>query len=188
VRAKKSGNYSRLLATRLPTAPKFDSLRHIEYCYGKNGRKKEILHVVICEGSWEETNRNTGEIEKKITRYAWISAKRITKSNVFSRCTKMGRYRWKIENNILVEKHQGYSYEHCFSYNWNAMEGYHYLMKIGHFINVLALNSELLIAKVKELGVRGFIKYLYLILSGTPLNVERFEKVIREKCQWRLAI
>jgi len=160
----------------------------IEYYYGKNGRKKEILHVVICEESWKETNRNTGEVEKKTTRYAWISAKRITKSNVFSRCTKMGRYRWKIENNILVEKHQGYSYEHCFSYNWNAMEGYHNLMKIGHFINVLALNSELLIARVKELGVRGFIKYLYLILSGTPLDVKRFEMVIRERRQWRLAI
>jgi hypothetical protein len=50
------------------------------------------------------------------------------------------------------------------------------------------LNSELLIARVKELGVRGFIKYLYLILSETPLNVERLEKVIREKRQWWLAI
>ena len=118
----------------------------IEYEYKiENVKKKEILNVVICYEIWEETHSNsTGLIEKKGTRYAWLSSKRINEGNVFYRCTKIGRYRWKIENNILVEKHQGYQYEHCFSYTWNAMKGFHYLMKIRHFPNVLALNSELL--------------------------------------------
>jgi len=94
-------------------------------------RFKEMLNVVICYESWQENHsRTTGEVEEKITRYAWLSSKEIKYDNVFFRCTKMGRYRWKIENNILVEKHQGYQYEHCFSYDWNAMKGFHYLMKI----------------------------------------------------------
>ncbi len=41
------------------------------------------------------------------------------------------------EAGILVEKHQGYQYEHCFSYDWKVMCGYHYLMRLGHALNVL---------------------------------------------------
>jgi hypothetical protein len=32
----------------------------------------------------------------------------------------MVRYRWGIEGAFLVEKHQGYSYEHAFAKQWNA--------------------------------------------------------------------
>jgi hypothetical protein len=159
----------------------------IEYEYGENGRNKEILNVVICHETWQENHsRSTGVVEEKKTRYAWIFSKRLNDKNVFTRCTKMGRYRWKIENNILAEKHQGYEYEHCYSYTWNAMEGFHYLMKIGRVLNVLALNSELLIDKVMELGIRGFLAYLKLACSGSPLDKERLVKAIKERHQWRL--
>jgi hypothetical protein len=117
----------------------------------------------------------TGVVEEKQTRYAWLSSREINHKNVFFRCTKLGRYRWKIENDILIEKHQGYGYEHCFLYSWNAMKGFHYLMKIGHFLNVLALNSELLADKVKELGIRGFIKYLTLVCEGSVLDKNRIK-------------
>ena len=40
-----------------------------------------------------------------------------------------------------MEKHQGYNYEHCYAYDWNVMRGYHYLMRIGHLLNVLAALS-----------------------------------------------
>ena len=159
----------------------------IEYEYGENGRNKEILNVVICHETWQENHsRSTGVVEEKKTRYAWISSKRLNEKNVFTRCTKMGRYRWKIENNILTEKHQGYDYEHCYSYAWNAMEGFHYLMKIGRFLNVLALNSELLIDKVMELGIRGFFAYLKLACSGSPLDKEKLVKAVEGRHQWRL--
>jgi hypothetical protein len=39
----------------------------------------------------------------------------------------------------VVEKCQGYHYEHAFSYTWNAMKGYHYLMRLAHLVNALAL-------------------------------------------------
>lgn len=123
-------------------------INDVEYIYGTNGRLKEQLHVVVCEETWEETSRTTGKMTAKSTRYVWISGKEITKTNVETRCLKIGRYRWKIENNFLVMKHQGYHYEHCFSYNWNAMVGFHHLMQIGRFINVLLAHSELLEKKV----------------------------------------
>jgi hypothetical protein len=160
----------------------------IEYEYvAENVKKKEILNVVICYETWEENHsHSSGVIEKKETRYAWLSSREINNKNVFRRCTKLGRYRWKIENNILVEKHQGYEYEHCFSYTWNAMKGFHYLMKIGHFLNVLALNSELLIDKVKELGIRGFIHYLTIACNSSKLDKSRIKEARERKFMWKL--
>lgn len=162
----------------------------IEYEYmAEKVKKKEILNVVICYETWEEDHsRTSGEKEEKHTRYAWLSSHQINHKNVFFRCTKIGRYRWKIENNILVEKHQGYEYEHCFSYSWNAMKGFHYLMKIGHFLNVLALNSELLADKVKELGIRGFIKYLTLACEGSVLDKNRIKEAREKKFMWKLEL
>lgn len=158
----------------------------VEYCHGENGRYRESLHVVICEESWEETNRYTGKAEVLTTRYAWISGQRITESNVFKRCTYMGRYRWKIENNILVEKHQGYQYEHCFSYNWNAMEGFHYLMKIGRYINVLAVNCGYLADKVKELGITGLLEFIWLACAGDVLDTDRIREIVEGRYQIKL--
>lgn len=159
-----------------------------EYMVGKK-KFKEILNVVICYEFWEENHsRTTKEKEEKSARYAWLSSREINYDNAFFRCTMMGRYRWKIENNILVEKHQGYQYEHCFSYDWNAMKGFHYLMKIGHFINVLALNSEILADKVKNLGIRGFIQYLKLACEGSPLDGDRIRMAREKKFMWRLEL
>jgi hypothetical protein len=162
----------------------------IEYEYMvEKVKKKEILNVVICYETWkEEHSRSSGVVEEKHTRYAWLSSREINHKNVFFRCTKIGRYRWKIENNILVEKHQGYEYEHCFSYSWNAMKGFHYLMKIGHFLNVLALNSELLAEKVRELGIRGFIRYLTLACEGSMLDKNRIKEARDRKFMWKLKL
>ena len=102
------------------------------------------------------------------------------------RCTKMARYRWKIENNFLIEKHEGYNFEHRYSYNWQAMKGFHYLMKVGHFLNAMAVNSEILIEYVKETGIRGFISELTLALGGAPLNANRISEIVETKHLWRL--
>ena len=65
-----------------------------------------------------------------------------------------------------MEKRHGYQYEHIFSYNWNAMKGYHYLMRLGHLINILAIYSERLVKMLRELGVRGFIRFIRDMISG----------------------
>jgi len=158
----------------------------IDYYYGENGRNRERFDVVICEEAWEVDSRLSGEPKYKKTRYAWLSGSTINQDNVFIRCTRMARYRWKIENHILVEKHDGYGYEHCLSYDWNAMKGYHYLMKIAHFINELITHSELLIERVRKVGVRQFIKDLYETLKNTELNLQKIQEVVSRKHQWRL--
>ena len=159
----------------------------IEYEHGPNMRYKELLNVVICYETWtEDHTRSTGVPEEKRTRYAWISSRPLTKKNVFMRCTCMARYRWKLENNILIEKHEGYYFEHCYSYDWQAMKGFHYLMKAGHFLNMMATNSDILLEYVDESGIRGFIAGLKLALSGAVLDLESISMVVKTKHIWKL--
>jgi len=164
----------------------FEWVNHIEYAYGPNGRKKQIIHMVICRESWQEVAKNSSEIETKTSRHVWISHKPFSKDNVHERCNLCARHRWDIESGILVEKRQGYYYEHAFSYNWNAMKGYHYLMRLGHFINVLAVYSECVIDIVREFGVRGFIRFVRETLMAPWLSAPWVKESLGANFQLRL--
>ena len=158
----------------------------IEYRYGNNGRKRQIVHAVICEESWEEVDPNTAKVVVKHSKHAWLSSEPLSRQNVHERCNLGARHRWGIESNLLVEKRQGYQYEHCFSYNWNAMKGYHYLMRLAHLINVLAQHTELLAKLVLNRGVRGLIQFLRDTCKGLWLNPERIRQILNSPCQIRL--
>ena len=90
-----------------------------------------------------------------------------------------------IEINFLIEKHHGYNYEHCFSYDWKAMKGYHYLMRLAHLINVLAEYSESLVSYINGKGIRNVILFIRNALSGPWLQGD-IEKRILAPCQLRL--
>ena len=66
------------------------------------------------------------------------------------------------------------------------MKGFHYLMKIGHFLNVLAVHSELLQEYVEDSGIRGFIARFYESLEGAPLDTTRISEIIKTKYLWGL--
>ena len=164
----------------------FQWVNQIEYAYGKNGRKKQIIHMVICRERWQEVAKDSAEIETKTSRHVWISHRSFSKDNVHERCNLCARHRWNIESGILVEKRQGYHYEHAFSYNWTAMKGYHYLMRLGHLINVLAVYSECLVETVRQFGVRGFIRFVRETLVAPWLNAPLVKERIGTNFQLRL--
>jgi hypothetical protein len=164
----------------------FEWVNNIEYYYGPNGRKKQIFHMVICNEEWEEVAKDSVEIVTKKSRHVWISDKPLCKTNLHERCNLGARHRWGIESGILVEKRHGYQYEHVFSYNWNAMRGFHYLMRLGHFINVLATYSECLVKMVREFGVRGFIKFIRDTLTGRWLDSQLVKQRLEANFQLRL--
>ena len=143
----------------------FRWVNNIRYEYGTNGRNHLTLHVVVCDEQWqtvdEEGNRAPGT-----SHHAWISSRPLNQNNVHERCNLAARHRWGIESCILVEKHQGYAYEHTFAKDWNAMRGYHYLMRIGHLINTLARYASVLAPLFKEKGVQGFIRFVRSTYSG----------------------
>jgi len=164
----------------------FRWINGIEYRYGSNLRKKQLVHVVVCEERWDEIDEDANTVTKT-SRHAWLSSEPLTKGNLHERCNLGARHRWGIEEAILVEKHHGYHYEHLFSFNWNAMKGYHYLMHIGHALNVLAQYSEQLFAIVASKGVRAFIKYVRESLLHPWLDPERLYQRLHPDPQLRLA-
>jgi len=90
--------------------------------------------------------------------------------NARERCNLAGRYRWGIESSILVEKHHGYAYEHTFAKDWNAMRGYHYLMRIAHLLNTLARYSTALAGLFQEMGIQAFIRFVRATYTGPWLE------------------
>ena len=158
---------------------------NIEYYYGPNERKKLTLHVVTCEETWYTIDKNNNPQENKTT-HAWISGKALTKENVDERCNQWARHRWDIEISFLVEKHHGYSYEHCFTRNFNGMKGYHLLMRLAHLFNELTQISKNLKNKIREKTKRGLIKWIWETFSGNWLDVERCREALNSNYQVRL--
>jgi hypothetical protein len=66
------------------------------------------------------------------------------------------------------------------------MKGYHYLMRLGHLINILSHNSGRLVEMVRELGVRGFIRFVRETLSGPWLDPLWVKKRLAAPFQLRL--
>ena len=161
----------------------------IEYRYENNGRKSVVINVVMCRDTVYKKDPITGElnpVEHKT--FVWISSKGLTERNVSKRCNVFGRIRWNIETQNLIEKHHGYSYEHCFSYNWEAMKAFHYLMHIGHIINILTVHFKELREFVREKGVRGTIEFLYMVFSGCILEHEKLKEKVEARYQYRFEI
>ena len=153
----------------------FNWSNEIEYTYGGN-HKKLHLNLVTCREEWIETHsRSGGKTEHQVCEFAWLSSTVLTARNVVKLCNDIARKRWRIENHFHVEKHQGYNYSHCYSYNWNAMKAYHSLMKFGHFINALILGSEITCDYVIALGSRWFIKKVWDVIKYKGLVQQKDE-------------
>ncbi len=181
-----ANKHSRMGANKV--LQEFRWVNNIEYRYGKSLSEKISINVVECNETFTYNDSKSGQEMVKVTRYVWISCKPVTASNVEKRCNLIGRPRWNIEIQNLIEKYHGYAYSHCFSYNWNAMKGYHYIMHIAHIINVLLLYSTEIIGRVKKKGVRRFIELLWLIFEGGIIDTDRIKNSLKQKYQIRLAI
>ncbi|MHC1726612.1 MAG: DDE transposase family protein [Syntrophobacteraceae bacterium] len=149
--------YTRLWGNRRQN---FRWANDIDYDFVANGKKTEIIHVIECIETWREIEKGGSRIVEKSARHLWISSEPLNRQNLHERCNLGARSRWSIEEGFLVEKHHGYQYEHCFSYDWNVMKGYHYLMQPGHMFNVMARYSEGLAKIVKNTGIRGLIRFV----------------------------
>lgn len=165
---------------------RFRWVNEIEYEYGDQRRKRQTVHVVICEERWEEVARDSAATVEKASRHAWLSSQPLSQANVHERCNLGARHRWGIEKSFLVEKRHGYQYEHCFSHNWNALRGYHLLMRLGHLVNVLAQNTARLARMVRRWGQQGLVQLLRQTCSGPWLDAARIQLRIASPGQLRL--
>lgn len=168
---------------------RFEWVNDIDYRYRcpKTGKEKKIpVHVAFCSECWEEIATGSTEVVTKTARHVWISSQPLDARTMHERCNLGGRHRWGIEEGILVEKHQGYVYEHCFSYDWKVMCGYHYLMRIGHALNVLARYTHALGKHIRELGVRGLIALVRSTIAAPWADADKLRQIAVGPCQLRL--
>jgi len=163
----------------------FQMVNQIAYHWEANGRKHVTLNVVTCRETWEEIDENNQKVQR-ISNWAWVSDLPFSRATVHALCNLAGRNRWSVEEAILTEKKGGYGYEHCYAYNWNAMRGYHYLMHLGHLLNLLASFLGPLVGVVKERGTRGFLLWIRETLSGLWLCLEQLKERLDEPFQLRL--
>lgn len=159
----------------------------IEYTYGNN-HTRLWLNLVVCHEIWEEPyEQSKKEPERIFKRYAWLSSERVTNKNAFHLCTEVARRRCMVESNFNTEKNQGYSFSHCFSYNWNAMKAYHYLMKFAHFFNPLVAYSGLIVDYTKKKGWRGLIRSFKAALYNGRIDVSRIRAMAEKKTnRWKM--
>jgi hypothetical protein len=122
----------------------------------------------------------------KQARHVWLSSQRLCQHNVHDRCNLGARRRWGIETSIQVEKRQGYGYEHPFSYPWNAMKGYHYLMRLAHLLNALALATKRVASQVRTQGVQAFLRFVRESCAHRWLRAEWIERFHATPWQLRL--
>jgi hypothetical protein len=118
----------------------------------------------------------------KTARHAWLSSQPLSHANVHERCNLGARHRWGIEAGFLVERHQGYHYEHAFARNWNAMKGDHSLMRLAHLFNTLARFARHLRDLYRQLGVRGTIAFI----RTSWLDPARMRRLLTQPLQLQL--
>jgi hypothetical protein len=164
----------------------FQWVNPIRYYYGPNLKKSIDVHVVVCREQWEQVDPDTLEIVSVENRHARISSRPLSRRNVHTRCNPGARHRWGIEGAFLVEKHQGYSYEHAFAKQWNAMKGYHYLMRLAHLLNTPARFSKALAGLFSTLGVQAAIGFIRNTLSGPWLDPQQIAQRLARPLRLRL--
>ena len=164
----------------------FEAVNGIEYSYGSPEKRIEI-HVVVCIEREPFVNSDD-EVDVRSCKHAWISSQPLTESNLHLRCNLCARGRWQIEESFLDEKHRGYTYEHAYTHNWNGMKAFHFLMRLGHLLNVLALASEGIATFVDLLGIKGFFHNLVSTMAATPFEPyrKRLDERMARKRQLRL--
>ncbi|MEO8402702.1 MAG: hypothetical protein ABI597_13105, partial [Gammaproteobacteria bacterium] len=144
------------------------------------------LHLVSCLEKWEEVDNNTGKIILKYSQHQWLSSIRINIENVHELCNLGARKIGLIEDSIHTEKHCGYHYEHAFSYDWNAMQGFHLLMRLAHAVNALSEFTKKFKKWIKELGCSTILKLIKETLFNPWLPKEWYEQ--QHKNQIRLTL
>ena len=128
--------------------------------------KSRCVPVVLCHETWVDAH---GSHE---TDWAWLSGQPLTAETVVSRCNRAGRHRWAIETNFLVEKCHGDHFEQAFSYDWTALKGWHYLMKLARLLNVLTFWTEVGKALLATRGYQDAIRFFRETWTGRWLRSE----------------
>lgn len=156
---------------------------HNNFNYGYDWQL--IISLVACLERREEVNKSTGAMEVKYSEHTWISSIPFTISNVHELLNLGARKKEAIEDSINTEKNRGYQYKHLFSHDWNAMKGFHLLMRLGHAMNALSQFTRKLKKYIKENGVNATLTFIKETLFNPWLTDRWFEDQYKQIPQLR---
>ena len=146
------------------------------------------IHLVACSERYEEVDIKTGDVVECFSEHTWISSIRVNIKNVHELFNLGARKKELIEDSINTEKNRGYQYKHAFSYNWNAMQGFHYLMRLGHAINAISEFTKKLKKYIKELGCSSTLKIIKETLFSPWLSFLWYEEQSLKTTQLHLQL
>lgn len=146
------------------------------------------INLVACTESYDSVNHKTGEIEKRYSEHTWISSIPVKVENLHELFNLGMRKKWLIEDGFNTEKNRGYNYKHAFSYQWNAMQGFHLLMRLGHAINALSEFTKTLKKYIKSLGCSATMKLIKETLFSPWLPLAWYDEQILKIPQLRLQL
>ena len=141
------------------------------------------IHLVGCTEHYQEVDKLTGKIEERYVERAWISSILITSDKLHELINLGARKKELIEDNINTMKNRGYCYKHAFAYDFNAMQGFHYLMRLGLSLNSIAEFSKMLKKYVKSLGCSATLKFIKETLFNPWLPLSWYEDQRKKKSQ-----
>jgi hypothetical protein len=111
--------------------------------------------VVVCEESWDAIDGDSPAVVQKTARHAWISTVLLSPENVHERFNLGARHRGESRKAHFGREASRLWVRAQFSYNWEAMRGYHFLMQIAHPLNILVKHGARLARMVRSPGVAG---------------------------------
>lgn len=146
------------------------------------------INLIACAESYDKVNHKTGEIEKQYSEHTWISSIPATIENLHELFNLGMRKMWLAEDSFNTEKNRGYNYKHAFSYQLNAMQGFHLLMRLGHAINALSEFAKTLKKYIKSLGCSATMQLIKETLFSPWLPLEWYDEQILKIPQLRLQL
>lgn len=99
-----------------------------------NGYKVNLAEYGESREQTCKKGKKKGETQTTRKEFWFLTDLPVTRKNVAD-LVERGRMRWKIENEgFNAQKKHGYSLEHPFSKNYQALKCHYFLIQIGHMI------------------------------------------------------
>ena len=154
-------------------------------CYGYDFKH---VHLVACHESYKDVDKKTGEIINLHSEHAWLSSLSLNINNAHELCNLCARKQYLIENSFNTSKNRGYNYKHAYAYKWEAMIGFHLLMRLAQAINAISSFSKKLNKYIRSLGESATLKKIKETLFAPWLSMSWYEEQTKKYPYLKLQI
>jgi hypothetical protein len=128
--------------------------------FSKSCERKGVALRILIGKAYQIADRKTGEIKNFFSETCWISSIATNTNNLHELINLCAKKPCLIENNFNTAKNRGCNYKHAYSYDWNAVQCFHRLMRLGHAINAITEFTKTIKKYIKDLGVRATLKII----------------------------